>query len=212
MKILIKLFIISLLFLFYPPPAIGTINNSYTNNAETYLAPPYNQAVTFYLDGGVPYSWDVDGNTQVGQTSDYFTWTAAKGHHYIHGTANGVQTTWIAATKRQMATTPVPTLNISRYNDLKNSTRAFDFPGFLSASILPFTDIVGNLFWLFVWIIIFVAYWIRQKKMTFPTVMALIFGGVIIAMLPEEYQIYAKGLIAVGIFAVLYFLFTKRSD
>ena len=105
---------------------------------------------------------------------------------------------------------PIPTVNISHFNELRNATRYPDLLSFMEISLTPYTDVLGNLFWLFCWTMIFVAYWIRQKKMTFPTIIALVFGFVFISMLPEEYQPYVRAIIAVGVLGIIYLSFTEK--
>ncbi len=109
-----------------------------------------------------------------------------------------------------MAVTPIQTINVTRAIELKEATRGFNFTTFLETSITPYTDSIGNVFWLFMWLFIFVSFWIRQRKMTFPTIVALVFSSIFILMLPEEYQLYARLFIALGVFATLYTMFQER--
>ena len=109
-----------------------------------------------------------------------------------------------------MAPTAVPTINPAPYTDLLNNISRLDAPGTLFATSLPYTNAVGNLFYLFIWLMVFSMYWLAQRNVTMPSVMGLILGGVIITTLPESYQPVAVALIALSGFAVIYYLYTER--
>ena len=109
-----------------------------------------------------------------------------------------------------MTITPIPTVNPQPYTDLLNNISRLDAMGTIVASTGPYTVIVGNLFYLFIWLMIFSMYWLAQKNITLPAVMGIILGGVVISTLPESYQPVAVALIALGGFAVIYYLYTER--
>lgn len=105
---------------------------------------------------------------------------------------------------------PIDTVNPAPYNDLVNNISSMNAPGIMFASIEPYTLAVGNLFYLFIWLMIFSMYWLAQRNITLPAVMGLILGGVVITTLPEAYQPVAVALIAISGFAVIYYLYTER--
>ena len=109
-----------------------------------------------------------------------------------------------------MTITPIPTVNPQPYTDLLNNITRMDAMGTIVASTGPYTIIVGNLFYLFIWLMKFSMYWLAQKNITLPAVMGIILGGVVISTLPESYQPVAVALIALGGFAVIYYLYTER--
>jgi len=111
-----------------------------------------------------------------------------------------------------MTISPIPTVNVSNFNTLKNATRTFDLQTVLESALRAYTDPMGSIFWLFLWVMVVVAYWIRTRSLTLPSVIGLAFGGIIIVMLPEEYQLYGRIFITMGIVALIYLIFTKRSD
>jgi len=109
-----------------------------------------------------------------------------------------------------MTITPIPTVNPQPYNDVFNNISRMDMMGTIMASTSTYTGSIGNLFYLFIWIMVFSMYWLAQRSITLPSVMGLILGGIIISTLPESYQPVAVGLIALGGFAVIFFLYTER--
>jgi len=109
-----------------------------------------------------------------------------------------------------MTVTAIPTVNQQPYTDLLNNITSMDAMGTIVASTGPYTIIVGNLFYLFIWLMIFSMYWLAQRNITLPAVMGIILGGVVITTLPETYQPVAVALIALGGFAVIYYLYTER--
>ncbi len=109
-----------------------------------------------------------------------------------------------------MVIAPIPTVDPQPYTDMLNNISALNAPGFLFASTSVYTNIVGNLFYLFIWLMIFSMYWLAQRNVTLPTVMGIILGGVIISTLPESYQPVALALIILSGSAVIYYLYTER--
>lgn len=183
--------------------------------AYTIVASSASTLFTTSTNQPVNYFWTVDGSSVTGAGTYSSAWT--KGLHYIKvygSNANGNSNTleWRVTVNRLLAVAPVPTANESRYDLLKNDTRNANAQAFVEHSILPYTDVLSDAFWLFIWLMIFVAYWIRQRQATFPAVIALIFGGVIISTLPEQYKLFTQVLVAVGVLGVLYFLFVKKAD
>ena len=106
--------------------------------------------------------------------------------------------------------TPIPTINPQPYNDLMNNITAMDPAGFLFTTTTVYTNIMGNLFYLFVWGILFIQFWLAQRSITIPSVIGMILGGIIIGTLPEQYQAIGVTIIALGGFAIIYVLYTER--
>ena len=109
-----------------------------------------------------------------------------------------------------MTVTPVPTVDPAIYNNLINNISRMDAPGILFASSGVYTNAVGNIFYLFIWLMIFSMYWLAQRNVTLPSTMGIILGGAIITTLPESYQPVAVALIALSGSAVIYFMYTER--
>ena len=105
---------------------------------------------------------------------------------------------------------PIPTINQSAYNASKDAITNLNLESFLSATMSQYTGVLSNYVYLFIWGIIFMMIWIRQRSITIPSTIGLILGGIVIAMLPEQYQFIAQFMIAMGGFALLYVMFGER--
>jgi hypothetical protein len=82
--------------------------------------------------------------------------------------------------------------------------------GYLGGVMGAYTGTMGNYVYLLIWGIVFVMIWIRQSSITLPSTLGLILGSIVIAMLPSEYQIVAQAMIAMGIIAVVYVMYSER--
>ena len=109
-----------------------------------------------------------------------------------------------------MVVSPIPTVNTTNYDLLKIELREFDLMGVLDTSTLPYTDFLGNIFWILVWGAVFIAYWIRTGNANIPSIIALICGGIFIVMIPEVWQPAVRGLIALAVLTSVYLNFVER--
>ena len=109
-----------------------------------------------------------------------------------------------------MVITPIPTVDPSVYDDMVSNISSMNAPGIIFAAGGVYTNIVGNLFYLFIWLMIFSMYWLAQRNVTLPSVMGIILGGVIIGMLPESYQPVAVALILISGASIIYYMYTER--
>ena len=109
-----------------------------------------------------------------------------------------------------MTITPIPTVNPQPYNDLINNVTNMDAMGIIVSSTGAYTTIVGNVFYLFIWLMIFSMYWLAQRNITLPSIMGLILGGAIIGSLPESYQPAGIYLICLSGGTIIYYLYTER--
>lgn len=168
------------------------------------------QDVTWYWTNN---NKGVSSSDTLTSTSYASSWT--KGLNYLrlygsntYGTTDTIE--WRVPILRTMASAPVPTVNQSAYENIYEATEALDFMAWISATTGPYTATLGNYFYLFLWLMVFSALWIRQGSITLPSVLGLVLGGAVIGMLPEEYRVYSIALIALGAIAVLYLIFTER--
>lgn len=155
----------------------------------------------------------VSGSSNLTSSSYSASWSKGLNYLRVYGSnEGGVSQTieWRIPILRTMASQPIATVNQSQYEDLRDATEALDFMPWLSATVAPYTVTLGNYFYLFLWLMVFSALWIRQGSITLPSVLGLVLGGSVIGMLPEEYRVYSIALIALGAIAVLYLIFTER--
>lgn len=223
-KALIRKIIILLIVIMQVGVSIGAVpvitsHNNTKTNSDRYAIINVNEIIGFNITstGATSYSWRVDDADQNRNFPNFSTsWTSASGSpHYViayatnsDGTASYEFRVSIQKTK-QSVTATVAKMNTSNYNQIRDSTKSYDFQGFIKASVLPYTALIGNVFYLFIWLVIFSMYWIRQGSITIPSVLGLILGGAVIGMLPEEYHLYVWAIIGLSGGALLLKLYLE---
>ena len=105
---------------------------------------------------------------------------------------------------------PIPTIDPTNYNNVKNNITDYDMLGTMGAVWGGYISLMGYLINLFLLLLIFSMFWIRQGHIGLPTVIGLMFAGVFIAMIPAQYQLYATVLIGIGGFAFMLKLISER--
>jgi hypothetical protein len=87
----------------------------------------------------------------------------------------------------------------------------FNFSMFTYAISMPFTLIMGNLFFVLLFSLPFLMLWLRQESMNIPVVVGIILGAGIFLFLPAEYELAAKGILAVALTGGLFLVLKDRS-
>ena len=205
---------------------LSVINNTKTNNAQLNgIVLNNGQSVTMYALPSSPvttWNWYSDGTPISNNFNNYTVSFTSKTAHYIKvnatnvlGTSNTL--TWQLDVLPAYASTPVPTLNETPANNLMADISNKSFTGFVKDSIVPYTTgyeigqtLLGNAFYLIIWILIFAMMWIKQGSLTIPMTVGVIFGGLLISFLPAQYQLVAQILIVFGIFGVVYVFYKGR--
>jgi len=153
---------------------------TYGNHVITY------QDTTIWINTteSAPIAWTVDGvtNAETGQNLSIVFEDA--GNHYV--SANGIDNT-IVTVRRALATGSVEAFEEGNYNNITTHLEDSDWEGFASDSTQPYTDLIGKPFWLILFVLPFVLNWKKQETLTISTVMALIFGVLIISFIPTTY-------------------------
>lgn len=186
-------------------PAITSHNNT-KSGGDRWAIVGVNEVIGFNITatGATSYDWSVDGTSQNRNFTNFSTsWTGWFGSpHYVIASATSVDGTvtyeYRVGISKTIGNTQITLLNTTAYNEIRNATRTYDLQGFIGGTIKPYTIVVGNIFYLFIYLVIFSMYWIRQGSITVPSVLGLIVGGAMIGMLPAEYQIYAIAIIAIA--------------
>lgn len=186
-------------------PTIDSHNNT-KSGTDRWAVVAINEVIGFNITttGATSYDWSVDGVSQNKNFANFSTsWTGWFGSpHYIIASATNADGTatyeYRVGISKTIGNTQITALNESAYNEIRNATKDYDLQGFISGTIKPYTIVVGNVFYLFIYLVIFSMYWIRQGSITVPSVLGLITGSAMIGMLPEEYQIYAIAIIAIA--------------
>ncbi len=161
------------------------------------------------------YTWYVNGVAIPGNNIDSYTTSwSTPGDKTVTVSADGLNYTWYPIVLRQKSDSGDQTahLNTSWFNTLIDSMNGEspDFTAFFAALMLPFTTNVGNTFYLFVYLLPLVVIWIRQERAILPVGLGIIFGGLLLGMLPEAWQKPAILFMVLTTVGVLYSLFKEK--
>ena len=198
-------------------PSITSHENNVTGiNAHVPL--DYGTTVLFNATSGesVNWTWTLDS---VDQTNPYdnYTHTFSAGFGYYAVTVNATNAngtdlyTWGIWENIETTADTIPTFSDTSYQMLLDS---IDYPpdmeDFGKAMAHPFVEMVGVIFYLFIFGIPLLMMYIRQDNMTLPTTLLLLFGSIIIFMLPPQWQIIAGALMTLGFVGILFKLYKER--
>ena len=95
------------------------------------------------------------------------------------------------------------------YDDLITDIENGDYEAVANDATTPFTAKIGNLFYLFLFLMPFGLMWKKQEKLTMPTVLALICGSFIIVFVPDQFREF---IIMAVILSVAYNLYLVVRD
>ena len=198
-------------------PTITAYENNVTG-VQTHVPLKYGTTVMFNAtaDESVNWTWTLDGADQT-TPYDNYTHTFKAGFGYYAVTvnatnANGTDThTWGIWENIETTAETIPTFTDTSYQMLLDS---IDYPpnmeDFGKAMAHPFVQMVGVIFYLFIFGIPLLMMYIRQDNMTMPTTLLLLFGSIIIFMLPPQWQIIAGALMTLGFVGILFKLYKER--
>ncbi|NOQ48866.1 MAG: hypothetical protein GQ576_07015 [Methanococcoides sp.] len=218
----IAIFFIALLFIMPSPalaaPSISSYSNTATNNNNLYPDVVNGATVTFSVtvDEAVTlYEW-WDGSTQVTNNQDTFarSWTDPYFQNVTvkATTATGsVSMVWYPILYRAEAVTTAETIDETPYDTMMSSMEdQSDYISFLSATVLPFTGVIGSMFYVLVWGIYFGMVWIRQESIYVPSVVGLIVGMVLFVFLPSQFAVAGTSLLVLSAAAAIFNLYKER--
>lgn len=100
--------------------------------------------------------------------------------------------------------------NYTQYFDtLYNETTGW---GALRAVTNTYEAVLGKeIFWILVVILPFIAMWIKQQSVAGAAVIALISGGLLMVLVPPEFDLPVKILLTLAIAGMLWHVFMKRN-
>ncbi len=201
----------------YLPPSINSTYNNITGT-RSHIPLDYGTAVLFNATASEvdTWTWTIDGVDQGPSTNSFaHTFTNGFGYHAVTVNASnslGSDTfTWGIWEKIETTAETIPTFTDTSYQMLLSS---IDYPPdmeeFGKAMAHPFVQMVGAIFYLFIFGIPLLMMYIRQDNMTLPTTLLLLFGSIIIFMLPPQWQIIAGALMTLGFVGILFKLYKER--
>ncbi len=198
-------------------PQITSVNNSQTGTAM-YLYPNFGETVNYTVEANetiTTWVWRLNGYNQFNNNPTKFITHNFFGYHNVtvNGTnANGTTSTvaWVVWVSRELRDTHAEEIDETAYNLMQDSIAEPSFHEFMQAVSYPYTSALGLIFYLFLFGLPLLMMYIRQDSMTIPATLMFIIGGVIIAMLPTQWQIIAGALMGLALFGMLYKLYKER--
>lgn len=203
------------------PPHIAFYNNSVSNNT-LYPHQDINTNIRFNLSADsaiVAWTWIVDGTTASNTSFNINRSWSTPGQKNVTGYGTNAEGNteviiWYPIIERPKsdAGDATASLNTSWYDDLLDSMDGTspDFVAFLSAIILPFTDSMGNVFYVFLYVLPMVLIWIRQEKALIPAGLGIIFGAFFLGFLPESWRGIMILFMILTAFGIVYSLYKER--
>ena len=84
--------------------------------------------------------------------------------------------------------------------------------GMMRAVTNTYEAVIGAaVFWVLVVTMPFICMWIKQQSVAIAAVVALVSGGLLMTLIPPEFDIPIKMLIAIGVSGLLWHIFMKRN-
>jgi len=105
---------------------------------------------------------------------------------------------------------PIPDYDFDHeFNNLTNAS--FDPQNMTSVATYPYTNVLGTLFWGFLFGILFLMLWMRSEDVTIPALLGLIIGGSMWVFMPAEWVQMAASLTVISFAGLIYSLIKGRS-
>ena len=84
--------------------------------------------------------------------------------------------------------------------------------GMMRAVTNTYEAVIGAaVFWVLVVTMPFICMWIKQQSVAIAAVVALVSGGLLMTLIPPEFDMPIKMLIAIGVSGLLWHIFMKRN-
>lgn len=198
--------------------SITSMSNDATGT-DTYVPVAYEATVVFSVGADVPianWTWYDNGGQWL--AGDQLTQTfTAWGYHNIsvYGTtAGGAETNmvaWRVWVDRQTSATPAETMNETPCDTMLASIEGEpSFETFLESIAMPYTAMIGTIFYLFIFGVPLLMMYIRQDSLAIPVTIMFLTGSMMLFMLPAQWKLYGGLLMALGLFGALYKLYKER--
>lgn len=132
----------------------------------------------------------------------------------VYGTncgGNSNLITWRITVKRDPATGSIEEFSEDDYDNLTDDLSSGDWEGVAETSTHPYTNLMGKLFYLVLFLLPFGLIWMRQYSMNIPVVLAMILGSVLIGFMPEQYKYFIILMIVMSFATNLYLLGRDRN-
>lgn len=101
--------------------------------------------------------------------------------------------------------------NETSCDDMATHNNTYNFTLFSMAIAEPHINIMGNLFFFFLFSMPFLMMYLRQENVLIPSINGLILGSIILGFLPAEFHLPAVAFISLSIVGVMYIALKERS-
>lgn len=199
-------------------PVITSAENSQTGTLM-YANPNYGETVNFSVTANESidtWTWHVNSYNQFNNLPYLNVQYSAFGYNNVSVTGtntNGTTdaTSWVVWTNRETRDLPAEPVDTIGYEMLQDSIAGEpDFHAMMKAVTYPYTSTFGLIFYLILFGLPLLMMYIRQDSMKIPATLMFLIGGVIIGMLPAQWQIIAGVLMGLALVGMLYSLFKER--
>lgn len=119
--------------------------------------------------------------------------------------------TWQVTIMRDPATGSIEGFNEGDYDNLTDQLSDGDWEGVAETSTIPYTNLMGKLFYLVLFLLPFGMIWMKQQTMTIPVTLSMILGSVLIGFIPEQYKYFIILMIVMSFGVNLYLLGRDRA-
>lgn len=161
---------------------------------------------TFYLDGVATSDGDDSHEYLFSESGSYYNVSVIASD--ASGSSNMIS--YNVITERTVATTKTDEFDEDNYNNIIEDVENEDYEGLMLDSTVPFTDSIGRLFFLILFVLPFGLMWFKQQSLTIPVVLGLILGSLLIAFIPEQYKNIILVAIALSYGYNLYMITRER--
>ena len=96
------------------------------------------------------------------------------------------------------------------HNMVPDTGAAPNIEGILKSLVKPFTDQINDFFYLIIFAVPYFILWFRQKNLTVPSIIGIIFGSWMLVKVPAAYTMPAVAILALIIAGGLYSLYVNR--
>lgn len=96
-------------------------------------------------------------------------------------------------------------------DEMTSQNMSYNFTLFNMAIAEPYVNIMGSLFFFFVFSMPFLMMYLRQENVLIPSINGIILGSMILGFLPAEFHLPAIAFIALSIVGILYIALKERT-
>jgi PKD repeat protein len=105
---------------------------------------------------------------------------------------------------REKATTHLVPANTTNYDNLINATMNMSTDGIMTSAFATYTDSIGRLAYVVLFVLPFMFVWFQTGKLTIPVTLAMIVGGVFIGFVPAQFTTFIILVIVMAYAAAFY--------